>query len=98
MIDVTIHRKQQNARRKFEAREFIDQLKSKPCKDCGGKYHPCQMDFLRTVPGPLISRMLIRSKDTILKEIKECVLVCANCARMRTYKSQKSKRSDKLDK
>jgi 3-polyprenyl-4-hydroxybenzoate decarboxylase len=97
MIDVTIHRKQQNARRKFEARELLDKLKSGPCNDCGVVYHPCQMDFLRTSPGPLISRMLIRSKASIMKEIKNCVLVCANCARMRTYNKQKMRRRDKIE-
>ena len=28
------------------------------------------------------------SKDRILREIEKCELVCANCHRLRTYKSQ----------
>ena len=94
---IKIHRKQQNIRRKFEARDLVDRLKSGPCVDCGNSYHACQMDFFRPdKETSLISRILIKSKSTILREIRKCVLLCANCSRLRVYKNQRQKRSDKL--
>jgi adenine C2-methylase RlmN of 23S rRNA A2503 and tRNA A37 len=83
------------ARRRFEARELVNQLKSKPCKDCGNTFEPCQMDFVkregdRTIP---ISKMLLKSQVRIVKEAQNSDLVCANCGRLRTWKMQRTKRS-----
>ena len=91
---IKIHRKQQSARRRFETRELLDKLKSKPCADCGGKFHPCQMDFYRLIDGPLISQMRIRSHSTIISEVKKCILLCSNCCRLRTWMKQRAKRSE----
>jgi len=91
---IKIHRKQQNARRKFEARELLNILKSNPCKDCGEGFHHCQMDFVReNAAQHNISKMLIKSKSTIISEASKCVLLCANCARLRIYRSQRTKRA-----
>lgn len=83
------------ARRRFEARELINQLKSQPCKDCNDVFEPCQMDFIkregdRTIP---ISKMLLKSQARIMKEVQNSDLVCANCARLRVWKIQRAKRS-----
>ncbi len=83
------------AKRRFEARELLHKLKSEPCVDCGQKYHPCQMDFIRineSNKAP-VSRLLLRSKETILKDISECDLLCANCGRMRVWEKQRMARS-----
>lgn len=81
------------ARRRFEARETLDREKSRPCKDCGHSYHPCQIDVLskggRKVP---IARMLHLSVNRILEEIRRCDLVCANCSRLRTWMRGREKR------
>jgi hypothetical protein len=84
------------ARRRFEARELLDKLKSGSCKDCNNTFLPCQMDFVRNDgrKGPPISQMLLKSKKTIMREAEKCVLVCANCGRLRTWKSQRAKRSE----
>lgn len=93
---IKVHRRQQNRRRKFEARELVDYLKKRPCVDCGTAYHPCQMDFYREDEGAaLVSRILIKSKTTIIEETRKCVLLCANCSRLRTYKRQKLRRAEK---
>jgi hypothetical protein len=84
------------ARRRFEARELINRIKAaSKCVDCGNKYHPCQMDFIRrdgnrSIP---ISRMLLKSKKRIIKEIRASDLVCANCGRLRVWKHQRELRS-----
>ncbi len=84
------------ARRRFEAREFINNYKRKhKCADCNQPWHPCQLDFFRLNGGPrkAISRGLLRSKDAILRDMQKCILVCANCARLRNYKAQRVRRS-----
>jgi hypothetical protein len=93
MLDIT--RKQQAARRRFEAKELIIELKSKPCVDCGKKYKSYQMDFVRKNDEKhvLISQMLLLSIDTIRLAISKCDLVCANCGRTRIWNRQRSKRA-----
>ncbi len=71
MFDPRLTNAKNVARRRFEAREVLDREKSKPCKDCGREYHPCQMDFLgaeggRAVP---LARMLHLSINRIMEEI-----------------------------
>jgi hypothetical protein len=84
------------ARRRFEARELINKIKSNSkCVDCGGQFHPCQMDFIRrdgNRNGP-ISRMLLKSKKRIVDEIKASDLVCANCGRLRVWNEQRARRA-----
>ncbi len=84
------------ARRRFEARELINRIKaSSNCIDCGDKFHPCQMDFIRRdgKRDKPISRMLLKSKKRIVDEIRASDLVCANCGRLRIWKKQRSDRS-----
>ena len=94
VIDELKHRA---IRRKFEARELINQLKTKPCVDCHHKFHPCQMDFIRKDgSSSKVSRRLLRSKKAILAEITVCDLVCANCGRLRNWKRQRTLRIDRI--
>jgi hypothetical protein len=89
-------RKKQSLRRRFETREFLIELKSQPCVDCGGSFHYCQMDFVPQVSSdePVrISRFLTRSRKRIIEELSKKDLVCANCARMRIWKAQRAKRA-----
>lgn len=82
------------ARRRFEARELLDRLKSAPCEDCRRSFHPCQMDLLRKQGGrPLpLSRMMHLSKERLLEEAGVCDLVCANCSRLRSWRRQRERR------
>lgn len=82
------------ARRRFEARELIRALKNTPCVDCGNIYEHYQMDFVRKggSEGAPISKMLLKSKKTIIREAKECDLVCALCGRTRIWKKQRAAR------
>lgn len=88
------NRRRTIVRRRFEAREFIDSLKAKPCKDCGGKFAACQMDFVRPdANGHQVSRMLLKSKARIREDSDKYDLVCANCSRLRIWKRQRDARS-----
>ena len=83
------------ARRRFEARELLARLKSGPCSDCGNKFLPCQMDFVRREDSDKapVSKLLLRSQKAIIADVDGCDLVCANCGRLRTWKKQRQSRS-----
>lgn len=80
-----------SAKKQVEKREFIAELKSHPCHDCGGKFHACAMDFDHLEGESKIDSIstLMRNMRVTLKRLKEevakCELVCANCHRVRTY-------------
>lgn len=72
-----------------EMRKLIRKLKSVPCTDCGKKYPYYVMDFdhVRGKKVLEIPHMVARQapRERILKEIKKCDVVCANCHRIRTH-------------
>lgn len=75
-----------------ERKEFLDNIKNKPCFDCGKKYPAWIMDFdhrdgrskIATISF-LVFRKLVKF-DKIKEEIAKCDLVCSNCHRGRTYR------------
>lgn len=80
--------------RRYEGRAsryaVVDDLKSKPCTDCGRSFPAVCMDFDHRDPSSkvlAVSHMvsLGYSLQRILDEIDKCDLVCANCHRVRTH-------------
>lgn len=73
--------------RRTERRAYMDELKSKPCMDCGGEFPPICMDFDHR-PGTdkqfNLADAYNHSIDEIHLEIDKCDLVCSNCHRIRT--------------
>lgn len=68
-------------------RAMLDELKNKPCMDCGGTFPPECMDFDHRegeVKLLRIGSQLRRKWESVLAEIAKCDLVCANCHRIRT--------------
>jgi hypothetical protein len=69
--------------------DMLDQLRSVPCMDCGGRFGPCAMEFDHRNPAEKVqgvTRMIGRaSAERILAEVDKCDIVCANCHRMRTF-------------
>jgi hypothetical protein len=64
-------------------------IKNRPCLDCAGWFEPCQMDFDHrdeSTKYKSVSALWGFKLKTIIKEIKKCDLVCANCHRLRTYR------------
>lgn len=86
------NRKKQSLRRRFEAKMLIIEIKNRPCGDCGGKFQHYQMDLIKNNKGVKISKLLIKSKDSIIKELIDCELLCANCSRKRFWILQREKR------
>jgi hypothetical protein len=75
-------------RRQAAFRRFLAWLKEQPCVDCGGRFPSYCMDFDHRDPTQKrigVSKVgtLSRLQDEILK----CDLVCANCHRVRTYRT-----------
>jgi hypothetical protein len=82
------NRIEQQRRRARTAREMIQKIKAGPCKDCGGTFHHAAMDFDHVIGEKKfeVSKMVLRSLQSILDEIAKCDLVCACCHRVRTYR------------
>ncbi len=74
----------------------IDELKSKPCTDCGYSFPSCCMDFdhldgatkINNISAMINNRRA--SKEKIYQEIGKCELVCSNCHRIRTHNRLKN--------
>lgn len=82
-------------RRKKLIRDTIINFKNIPCYDCGNSYPYYVMDFDH-VRGKKKFNLSVavrhfRSVKTVIKEIKKCEVVCANCHRERTFSRMKIK-------
>ena len=75
-------------RRMFK-RQYLRNLKDKPCMDCKVKYNSWQMDYDHVRGEKLFSigeQYLECGEEKLLKEIAKCDLVCSNCHRVRTVR------------
>ena len=75
-------------------KEWMIELKSKPCHDCRGRFEICCMDFDHrrdTKKVYNVGSMFAHhySKELIETEVAKCDLVCANCHRVRTRDRRK---------
>jgi hypothetical protein len=83
--------------RRREIKLAVNAMKSVPCADCGGTFHPCAMDFDHRVSvdkshdiGAMVSGGA--ALETIIREASKCDVVCANCHRVRTWARGRVKR------
>ena len=77
-----------SANRRAEIRRHIDEYKmGRPCVDCGGVFPPVCMDFHHTHGEKLFEMSSAvthtRRLDKVILEMEKCVLICANCHRLR---------------
>jgi hypothetical protein len=67
----------------------INELRDRPCADCGVRYPPYVMDFDHIVGEKVDDVCAMRRRmmdwDKIVAEIAKCDVVCSNCHRPRTY-------------
>lgn len=82
-----LRRRQTRAPSRRAFREWIQSLKTDPCKDCGQAYPPVAMDFDHVLGSKVegISNMAHWTREAVFAEMAKCDLVCANCHRERTY-------------
>jgi hypothetical protein len=63
------------------------------CADCGRHYHPAVLDFHHLEPEDKQASVgdMIRNAgmERLKAEIRKCVLLCANCHRMRELKARR---------
>lgn len=68
-------------------KDAIEKMGGK-CLDCNGVFHYAVYDFHHLKDKDLDwGKLRLRSQETIDKELKKCVLLCANCHRVRHIKS-----------
>ena len=87
-----------NKRMREKYRKLADELKSNPCADCGGSFHPVVMDFDHIGDDKIVNVAKMAQgygMDAILREIAKCELVCANCHRMRTHRRRLIAQADR---
>ena len=81
-------------KRKLKTRRaLIDKIKLKEgCCICGYKEHPVALDFDHLNPleksFTIGTKYLTVSETRLLKEIKKCRILCANCHRLETLKGR----------
>ncbi len=81
--------KSHNKRRKLERRLKIIEQFGDICYDCGEIYHPAMYEFHHVEKKSFnIASNLTLSWNKLNKELKKCVMLCANCHRLRHYKER----------
>ena len=77
--------------RKLKAIKFL----GGKCKDCDEEHDPCVYDFHHVKGTKLMnpSSALTRAWTTAVRELKKCVLLCANCHRKRHFKEDEGDES-----
>ena len=91
--DASGHALTKIAQRSAAFKVKLNELKVKPCIDCGRSFPPEAMDFDH-ISGDkkyTISTMFSSPWTKVLEEIDKCELICANCHRVRTHKRRSSK-------
>ncbi len=77
-----------NRRARAAINNYVDQVKRRPCADCGGNFPPFMMDFdhVRGEKTAEISRLrgARAARARLEAELAKCEVVCANCHRRRT--------------
>jgi transposase-like protein len=77
--------------------EWMREVKSKPCADCGGRFHPAVMQFDHRPGSPKrdnLSTLVRRSSIRLaLDEMANCDIVCANCHAVRTFERRERGRA-----
>jgi len=73
---------------KARNRKLMNELKDRPCMDCGGEFPSYVMSFDHRDPDQKkfqLSQVGTRSVAVLLEEAAKCDVVCANCHMIRTY-------------
>jgi hypothetical protein len=74
--------------RRARGTAYVDELKSRPCVDCGVRYPPYVMDFDHVRGEKSLNLSRLRNSrlawSRLVAEREKREVVCANCHRMRT--------------
>jgi len=89
-IRCNLIQRKRNKRPKKMRKTVIERYKIlKGCYMCGYKHHPAALDFAHTNRETKIGNISVlinkSSWKDLLKEIKKCKIMCANCHRVETH-------------
>lgn len=79
---------EKNLRSFHKRREFVRQMKNRPCEDCGISYPYYVMDFDHRedeIKEFGLNEITQKAINSLKREIAKCDVVCANCHRERTH-------------
>ena len=78
-----------NIRNRRQKKKAVDLLGGQ-CHDCHGKFHQCVYDFHHVDDTKEMnpSYALTMSWNNAVKELEKCILLCANCHRLRHFKEE----------
>jgi hypothetical protein len=79
---------ERSMRANVRRREFMREMKSRPCADCGVQYPYYVMDFDHREGEEKVfemNRVSYVTLGALKREIEKCDVVCSNCHRERTY-------------
>lgn len=81
-----------NTQRASERYKLLDAYKvALGCVDCGYREHPRALDLDHTNPSNKVddvSRLIkFASWDRVMAEVEKCVVRCANCHRVKTFRT-----------
>ena len=85
--EITKEAYRRQRRKKYNERQYLlAWLKDVPCKDCGERLPSCCMDFHHMGHKTFtISKVLLHIPiENLLAEVSQCIVLCANCHRIRT--------------
>ena len=81
------------AKHQRKKQAYLNELKSKPCMDCGNTFPPECMDFdhVRGTKFKGVGLLVMYKSEVLEAEIAKCDLVCANCHRIRTTERKRAR-------
>ena len=78
-------------KRREKHQVYLNKRKDVPCADCGGRFPSVAMDFHHTDESkkdPGFNNMKTWKIQRIDEELEKCVVLCANCHRVRHLHTQ----------
>ena len=91
--------KKRNKSAREEIRNWVNEVKARPCMDCGKQYPYYVMDLDHregTKKKDHVARMMSWTGiKKVKEEVAKCDVVCANCHRIRTFQRAVKRRSSK---
>lgn len=87
----SLHNKRRYQNQKVQRgrlRNWIREVKAKPCVDCGIQYpyYVMQFDHIDSKNFTIANAIHKKTQNQLEQEIAKCDIVCANCHAERTYK------------
>ena len=77
--------------RNLAFRQWLAELKDRPCDQCGGRFPSYVMQFHHrnsATKRKTVSEMAHSKREEVLEEIGKCDILCANCHAIKTHQGE----------